>query len=97
MARAVALAGASSDGDRRALARVFTRPEDVEISANGGQGANQLAGIIEQVAYLGDRFEYHVKAAGVSLVLLASKKQRFNAGEAIQLGLDPARLNVRSV
>ena len=93
-----ALAGASSDAlTDGALARVFTRPEDVEISANGGHGANQLAGTIEQVAYLGDRFEYHVKAAGVSLVLLASKKQRFNAGEAVQLGLDPARLNVRSV
>ena len=91
-----ALAGASSDAlTDGVMARVFTRPEDVEISASGGGAANQLTGTIEQVVYLGDRFEYHVKVAGVSLVLLAPKKQRFNIGEAVQLGLDPARLNVR--
>jgi ABC-type Fe3+/spermidine/putrescine transport system ATPase subunit len=93
-----ALDGAASatliDG---ALARVFTRPEDVEISAGDKSQANHLAGTIEQVAYLGDRFEYHVKAAGASLVLLASKKQRFHTGEAVLLALDPARLNVRPV
>ena len=76
-------------------ARVFTRPEDVEISASDGRAANRLAGVIEQVAYLGDRFEYHVKAAGVSLIVFAPKKRRFSAGEAVDLALDPARLNVR--
>ncbi|MBM2805779.1 MAG: hypothetical protein HW419_3672, partial [Deltaproteobacteria bacterium] len=30
-------------------------------------------------------------------VLLAPKKQRFNAGDLVQLTLDPARLNVRPV
>ncbi len=80
-----------------AMVRVFTRPEDVEIFAGSGLDANYLSGTIEQVAYLGDRFEYHVKAAGAALVLLASKKQRFHAGEAVQLALDPARLNVRTV
>jgi len=91
-----ALAGASSDAlTDGVMARVFTRPEDVEISASGGGAANQLTGTIEQVVYLGDRFEYHVKVAGVTLVLLAPKKQRFNTGEAVQLALDPARLNVR--
>ncbi|MGH7888468.1 MAG: ABC transporter ATP-binding protein [Candidatus Binatia bacterium] len=93
-----ALVGASvealTDGTS---AKVFTRPEDVEIAANGGSAANQLAGTIEQVAYLGDRFEYHVRAAGVSLVLLASKRQRFNTGDTVRLALDPARLNVRPV
>ncbi len=87
-----AMTDALTDG---AMARVFTRPEDVEISTSGGGDANQLTGTIEQVAYLGDRFEYHVKAAGVSLVLLAPKKQRFHTGEAVRLALDPARLNVR--
>jgi TOBE domain len=69
----------------------------VEICTSDGHAANQLAGIIEQVAYLGDRFEYHVKAAGVSLVLLAPKKQRFNTGDVIHLALDSARLNVRPI
>jgi ABC-type Fe3+/spermidine/putrescine transport system ATPase subunit len=89
---AVASAAAWIDG---AAARVFTRPEDVEMTTNGAGAINQLAGTIEQVAYLGDRFEYHVKTAGVSLVLLAPKRQRFNAGDRVKLALDPARLNVR--
>jgi len=80
-----------------AMARVFTRPEDVEIFAGEARHANHLSGTIEQVAYLGDHFEYHVKAAGASLVLLAPKKKRFNTGEVVQLALDPARLNVRPV
>ena len=93
-----ALGGATIDAlTDGAMARVFTRPEDVEISAGDGRAANHLAGIIEQVAYLGDRFEYHVKAAGVSLVVLTSKKQRFHTGEAVHLALDPARLNVRPI
>ena len=78
-----------------APARVITRPEDVEICKSGEAAANQLAATIEQVAYLGERFEYHVKAAGVSFVLAAPKKQRFHAGEIVQLALDPDRLNVR--
>jgi ABC-type Fe3+/spermidine/putrescine transport system ATPase subunit len=78
-----------------AKAKVFTRPEDVEIAVNGASEANQLSGTIEQIAYLGDRFEYHVKAAGVSFVLLAPKKQRFNTGDSVKLALDPARLNMR--
>ncbi len=90
------LAGGSNDAlIDGAMARVFTRPEDVEMSADGAGDANLLSGTIEQVAYLGDRFEYHIKAAGASLVLLAPKKKRFNTGEVIKLALDPARLNVR--
>jgi iron(III) transport system ATP-binding protein len=78
-----------------APARVITRPENVEICAAGGPAPNHLAAMIEQVAYLGERFEYHVKAAGVSVILLAPKKQRFHPGENVQLALDPARLSVR--
>ena len=36
-----------------------------------------------------------LKPPGVSFVLFAPKKQRFHAGEIVQLALDPARLNVR--
>jgi len=93
-----ALTSASADGlTDGAAARIITRPEDVEICSDHGQQPHRLPATIEQVAYLGDRFEYHVKAAGKSFVLLASKKQRFSAGEAVQLALDPARLNVRLV
>jgi spermidine/putrescine ABC transporter ATP-binding subunit len=75
--------------------RVLTRPEDVEILGAGELTANQLAAIIEQVAYLGDRFEYHVRAAGVQFVLSAPKKQRFRPGDAVRLCLDSGRLHCR--
>jgi ABC-type Fe3+/spermidine/putrescine transport system ATPase subunit len=91
---AIADAAADSFSDG-APARVTTRPENVEICAGGAPDMNRLSATIEQVAYLGERFEYHIKAGGVSLVLLAPKKQRFRAGEIVQLALDPARLNVR--
>ncbi len=75
--------------------RVLTRPEDVEILDGGELTANQLAATIEQVAYLGERFEYHVRAAGVLFVLSAPKKQRFRPGDAVRLSLDPSRLHFR--
>ena len=56
--------------------RLLTRPEDIEILPAGVLEQNQLPAKIEQVAYLGDHFEYHVLAAGVSFVLAATKKQR---------------------
>jgi iron(III) transport system ATP-binding protein len=78
-----------------APAKVTTRPENIEICATAGPASNQLAATIEQVAYLGERFEYQVSAAGSSFVLLAPKKQRFRQGDIVHLVLDPARVNVR--
>ena len=80
-----------------APARVYTRPEDVEIHPFGGFAGNYVAGTIEQVAYLGDHLEYHIKAAGSSWIVQASKKQRFQVGDSVQLVLDPSRLNARPV
>ena len=37
-----------------------TRPEDIEISADGELQAYQMIGTVDQVAYLGESFEYHV-------------------------------------
>jgi ABC-type Fe3+/spermidine/putrescine transport system ATPase subunit len=76
--------------------RILTRPEDMEILPGGEIAQNQLPGRIEQVAYLGDRFEYHVLAAGVTFVLEATKKSRFSAGSEVRLSVDPARFTVRS-
>ncbi len=73
-----------------------TRPEDIEILPNGELQANQLIATVDQVAYLGESFEYHVRANGVAFVLTAAKKHRYRAGEAIRLALDPARLNLRA-
>jgi ABC-type Fe3+/spermidine/putrescine transport system ATPase subunit len=77
--------------------RVLTRPEDVEILGAGEMTANQLAATIEEVAYLGDRFEYHVRTAGVRFVLSAPKKRRYRPGDAVRLCLDPGRLHCRSL
>jgi hypothetical protein len=55
-----------------------------------------LIAAIEQVAYLGDRFEYQVRACGVSFVLSAPKKQRYSPGATVRLAVDPARLSLRS-
>ena len=80
-------------GDGAAV-RLLMRPEDIQILPIAELGPNQITGAIEQVDYLGDRFECHVRAAGALLVLPASKKMRFNAGAQIRLNFDPAGLNL---
>jgi len=77
--------------------KVTTRPEDIEILAAGGSETNQLSAIITQVSYLGDHFEYVVEAAAASFVLAAPKKRRYQAGDAIRLALDPARVDIRAL
>jgi len=74
--------------------RVFTRPEDIQILPSGELGWNQISATIEEVAYLGDHFEYRVHAAGVSFVIPATKKERHNIGSAVRLSFDPERLNI---
>jgi ABC-type Fe3+/spermidine/putrescine transport system ATPase subunit len=76
--------------------QVHTRPEDIEIFPAGELSQNQITATVEQVAYLGERFEYHVQSGGVSFVLAAPKKQRYGVGDAVRLALDPDRLNIRS-
>ncbi|HEY2919614.1 MAG TPA: ABC transporter ATP-binding protein [Candidatus Binatia bacterium] len=80
-----------------ATVRVIARPEDIEILAAGRLAPNQLAATIEQVAYLGDRFEYHVQVGGASFIVSAPKKQRYAAGDDVRLALDPAHLNIRPI
>jgi hypothetical protein len=49
---------------------------------------------VEQVDYLGDRFEYYLRTAGAVLILTAPKKQRYAVGAKVRLGFDPARLSL---
>ncbi len=77
------------------LVRVATRPEDIELLPRGELQANQLLGQIQQVAYLGDHFEYQVDTAGSLVILSAAKKHRYRTGEAVRLGIDPQRINIR--
>ncbi len=77
--------------------RVFSRPEDIDILPMGETGPNQVKAKVEEVAYLGDHFEYSVSAGGRSLVLSAGKKVRYQIGCEIRLAFDPERLTVLPV
>ena len=81
-----------SDG---AAVRLFTRPEDIRILPAGELSHYQLAARIEWVDYLGDRFEYHARAAGVLFAVPADKKARHAVGAQVRLCFDPQRLNIR--
>ncbi|MGE5217612.1 MAG: ABC transporter ATP-binding protein [Chloroflexota bacterium] len=80
-----------SDG---ASVRLLIRPEDIQIFPIAELRPNQIAGAIERADYLGDRFEYHVRAAGALLILPAPKRSRFSAGQKIRLDFDPRSLNL---
>jgi len=91
----VALASSQLESVRDGAAvRLSARPEDIEILPAAELGRNQIGAIVEQVDYLGDRFEYHVRAAGTLLVLSAPKKERYGPGAKIRLGLEPSCLIV---
>jgi iron(III) transport system ATP-binding protein len=87
---------AASSFPHGASLEILTRPEDIEIFPPGELDQNQLAATIEQVSYLGDRFEYHVHAGGATFVLSAPKKHRYDVGTAVRLAVDPARLSLRA-
>jgi ABC-type Fe3+/spermidine/putrescine transport system ATPase subunit len=74
--------------------RILTRPEDIEILPTGELSQNQIRARIEEVAYLGDHFEYHVQAGGNSFVLCAGKRERHAVGSEVRLSFVPERLNV---
>jgi ABC-type Fe3+/spermidine/putrescine transport system ATPase subunit len=75
--------------------RLSARPEDIDIlAAADACGRNEIDAVVEQVDYLGDRFEYHVRTGGVLLVLGASKRERFNPGSKIRLRFQPCRLGI---
>jgi ABC-type Fe3+/spermidine/putrescine transport system ATPase subunit len=71
------------------------RPEDIDILPNGEREENQLAATVQQAAYLGDHFEYHVAAGGLCFILRAPKKQQYAAGAEVRLKLDPERIHAR--
>jgi ABC-type Fe3+/spermidine/putrescine transport system ATPase subunit len=78
-------------------ARLFVRPEDIEILSSGEPSQHEVRATIEEVAYLGDRFEYSVRAGGKQFVVSAAKKNRYPAGSEVRLRFDPVRLHPRPV
>jgi ABC-type Fe3+/spermidine/putrescine transport system ATPase subunit len=93
--RSAATGAMTKDFSDGARVRVTVRPEDIEILAAGVLEVNQLAGVVTQASYLGDRVEYVVHASSTNFVLSAPKKRRYHAGDAVRLALDPARLCLR--
>ncbi|MGH7827648.1 MAG: ABC transporter ATP-binding protein [Candidatus Binatia bacterium] len=84
--------GRFSEGE---AVRILTRPEDIEILSMGELSQNEISAKIEEVAYLGDHFEYHVRAAGHSFVLSATKRERHTVGSEVRLRFDAERFNVQ--
>jgi ABC-type Fe3+/spermidine/putrescine transport system ATPase subunit len=75
-----------------AAVRVLSRPEDIEILPPEQSAVNSLKGRVTAVAYLGERFEYTVNVGGYSLLLAASKRQRYAVGAEVCVALDPNHL-----
>jgi ABC-type Fe3+/spermidine/putrescine transport system ATPase subunit len=85
------LDGQFSDGQQ---VRVLSRPEDITLLPPSEAGSNQVSGKIERIAYMGNHLEYTISAAGRSLVLPATKKDRYPVGAAVRLAFDPACITV---
>jgi ABC-type Fe3+/spermidine/putrescine transport system ATPase subunit len=71
------------------------RPEHVEIVANGGEPApNQLAAVVDDVAYVGDRYECALRLGEAEIVLEAPRTLDLRAGQPVRLALDAAAIKV---
>jgi ABC-type Fe3+/spermidine/putrescine transport system ATPase subunit len=65
------------------------RPEDVVVAPSRTLGVNELAGTIESAAYLGEHIEYTVRTlGGRQLLVLGSRRERFEPGAAVTLRID---------
>ena len=73
------------------------RPEHVQIVANGGVPApNQLAAVVDDVAYVGDRYECALRLGDAEIVLEAPRTLDLQAGQSVLLGLDAAAIKIWS-
>jgi ABC-type Fe3+/spermidine/putrescine transport system ATPase subunit len=86
--------GRFTDGQK---VRIISRPEDIEVLPMAEMGRNQVAARVEEIAYLGDHFEYSVTVSGRSFVLAAGKRERFSLGSEIRLVFDPDHLTLLPV
>ena len=94
---AFVLGGHSTDSlHDGAAVRLIARPEDIEILPPAELASNQIDATVEQVDYLGDRFEYYVRAAGAVFVLSAPKRDRYPVGAKVRLELRSDRRDYSS-
>jgi ABC-type Fe3+/spermidine/putrescine transport system ATPase subunit len=90
--RIVTPSGATfSDGEDLGI---LSRPEDITLLPMGEVHSNEVIGRVKHVAYMGDHLEYTIIAAGRTLVLPATKKQRHAVGADLRLAFDPARITI---
>ncbi len=76
----------AASGNRLLMA---CRPEDVRIQPASTLSTNELAGTIENAAYLGEHIEYTVRTpGGRQLLVLGSRRERFETGAPITMRID---------
>jgi iron(III) transport system ATP-binding protein len=84
-----------NDDAHEKQARLAVRPEDIEIVPSGKPARNEINAKIQEVAYLGDHFEYHVNAGGKTFTLSGPKKDSYSVGSDVRLRFDPGRIHIQ--
>ena len=80
-----------------ALVSVSIRPEHVQIMADGAAPApNELTAVVDDVSYVGDRYECTLRLGETEIVLEAPHSLELRAGQPVRLALDPTALKVWS-
>ena len=91
------MADKSTFADYAAPTRVVVacRPEDVRIEPRGEGARNRVPVLVQEQHYLGDGVEYSVSSArGRSLLVSSPRQERYRAGTALDLIIEPATATV---
>jgi ABC-type Fe3+/spermidine/putrescine transport system ATPase subunit len=83
--------GVASFGEGEVV-RILSRPEDISLLPMGELAPNQVTGKVEDITYMGDHLEYTIEAAGRTLTVPASKRQKHAVGAGVRLVFDPERV-----
>src|SRR5262249_33741238 len=78
-------------------AHVAIRPEDIEVALDGDPRPNgrALAGVIEALLFVGDRYEARVSLGGErSILLLLPRAREWREGQRLQLAFPPETVSV---
>jgi iron(III) transport system ATP-binding protein len=71
------------------------RPEHVQIMTNGVAPApNQLAATVDDVSYVGDRYECALRLGETEIVLEAPRTLELQAGQPVLLALDASAIKI---
>jgi ABC-type Fe3+/spermidine/putrescine transport system ATPase subunit len=79
-----------------AAATVAIRPEDIRIVPDeaGSADAHQLAGTIDALSFVGDRYEARVTFGEYAIVLLLTRAREWREGERVRLAFPPELVSV---